>query len=83
MAYGQVPIHTVPRIPLCVTGLGLNAIFEELAIQPFVDVVIADRWQDGPFRQRLLLLILEKDLTVVCLLTCEPTLVYEMMMVSA
>jgi hypothetical protein len=83
MAYRQIPVHPVPCMPSGVTGFGLSAVFEELAIQPFIDVVIADRWQDRPFRQRLVSLILEQDFAVFGLLTGESTLVYEMMMVPA
>jgi hypothetical protein len=44
---------------------------------------MADRWQHGPFGQWRLLLILEQDLSVVCLLAAEAAFVDEVMMVPA
>ena len=79
----QVPIHPIPRIPPGITAFGTSAIFEELAIQPLIDIVFTNRWHDGPLRQRHLSLILEKDLAVVCLLTAEPALVDKVMMAPA
>ena len=79
----HVPVHALPGAQLGMTGFGFNALFEELAIEPRIDVVFADCRHVGPLRQRPVSLILEKDLSVVGLLAAEATLVYEVMMVPA
>ena len=38
----KIPVHALAGVPLCTAGAGVDAAVEELALQPGLDLVVAD-----------------------------------------